>query len=218
MAETGVTIRVPYRTIPYLVKDARPGLSTHGAAAFLTFPSAPDGTARRVVLVLTADSGDRVAPETRLPAALPLLSVEEEATGDDMASTLSPPTAEGEGNTAPPAQGARLPAAPPPRLSSEKTAIGDMAWTLFHPTGEGGGNTSSPNPPPTQETLLTPLSRLSTGEAGGGDMARALLPTADGERKAAFLIPPPTLGARPSIKESGAFPSRCVGFSVAFSS
>ena len=68
------------RTIPYLVKDARPGLATHGAVVFLAFAAA-DGTARRVVLVLTASSGDRVAGAASLPA-LPRFSAEEAGRGD----------------------------------------------------------------------------------------------------------------------------------------
>ena len=71
-----------HTAIPYLVKDARPGLATHGAVVFLAFAAA-DGTARRVTLVLTGDSGDRVAGAARLTALLRLSS--EQAGRGDMA-------------------------------------------------------------------------------------------------------------------------------------
>lgn len=142
-------------------------MSTTGATAFLTFPVAAEGTAGRIVLVVTADSGDRVAADARL-AATPRLTVEEAA----RAWTLFP-KADGEEKTAPPTapptEETRLAAVP--RLSAEEATGGDMACALF-PKADGEGSTAPPTPPPTEETrLAAAMSCLSTGEVAEGDMA-----------------------------------------------
>ena len=123
-------VTIPHNIIPFIPYRTWSSAAGLGDARYGGLPTfaAADGTAGHVVLVLTADNGDRVAAVARL-AAPPRLSVWEAAGG------------------------------------------GDMAGALF-PTAEGEGNTVPPTPPPTRGACLTTLPRLSAEEAtGGSDIA-----------------------------------------------
>ena len=106
-------------TVPYLVKDARPGVTTQ-VVLFLAL-AAVVGTAWRGVLMPMADKGDRVAATAAAVRLLARLrfSAEEVAHGEE---NIAPPTPT-------PIQGARLPVGhpdtfPPPFSSLHGTGVG----------------------------------------------------------------------------------------------